>query len=164
MNIDDVLGIIIYEDGIPHSFGKRKNDITANLTNENFHDKAFVSDVLNTQWFKSTNYQYDTNNNFFYNSTDMCKNGFCIIINSCSKLVDGTEYNLFTIQVKENMTDNIKSYLESIYQSFNSLINDKESLFYGYIYDEEGNEIAMEFSIDSFYDKLNLDKSIKKVI
>ena len=61
MDLKRCKGIFIDIDGSEHAFGTMKYAHVSDLDDDNYHDEAFKKDLLNTEWFKSLNFDYSGN-------------------------------------------------------------------------------------------------------
>lgn len=61
LEIETKLGLIIDPNGDKRYFGKQSYEITKERKDENYHDSAFVSEILNTEWFQNISEQLGFN-------------------------------------------------------------------------------------------------------
>lgn len=162
LEIEKVKGIILSEDGIPHPFGTTKMRPVNELEDDNYHDIAFINDIVHSDWFKSTGYQYDESSNITAQAIDMCSNGFTIILNGCSVNSLMNETYCYIMYTPSKISDNTKEYLGGIYSEFKNLIEKNDAIFAAepfenndYVFNSECN------SITEFYDKLDIPKNSK---
>ena len=162
--IEKVNGIIVYEDGIPHPFGINKIVTTGEYTDENYHDSSFQQEVYSSKWFQETRYPYQLDKTIHAQISGLCSKGFTVILNGSSLTARREENNIYSIQTPINITDNTKEYLSSIYEELKELIEQKNALFFGEPYNEEGELVWRDaaYNIDDFYDKMEIPKKIGK--
>lgn len=161
--IEDVKGIIVSSNGEYRTFGIHKMVNVSELTDENYHDESFNIDIADSEWFKKSNCPYDKNKSLRGQIFDLTKYGFSIILNGNSKSDIGDTY-IYTVQCPYNMSDNTKEFFSGIYEEFNELIKKDDALFFGepylegeYIWDDSA------YSIDDFYEKMNISRNSKQM-
>ena len=160
MNLEQVNGIIIWEDGIPHSFGENKMLPPSELSDENYHTTSFLRDIYPTSWFQDTLYPYQKNQSFGRQMGDMSAYGFTILCNASSRITNQEDYYCFMMNTPVELSDNTREYLTSIYEELNELIEKHQAFFQGTIYEKNG-DYALDspiFTLDEFYEKLNIQK------
>lgn len=160
MNLEDVLGIIIYEDGVPHTFGKSNMEKYSPVYDDDtyYHDTAFREEILPTDWFKSTGYPYNYYSNIVYVADRMASYGFAIILNVSSRDMFNNPQYTYTIQVPQNMTDNMQDFFITFYPKIKDLIDNNHAVFYGEVYDKEQNLVEEKTvdNLDEFYDEMHI--------
>lgn len=165
MNLEDVNGIVLYKDGIPHSFGVNRMVTVKELTPENFHDESFKKDIVSSEWFQKVGYPYDNKTFLRRQIMDMCAKGFTFILNGSSLTATLDETYLYTIQTPIHPSPETVEYLSSIYPKLKELLESHEgALFFGEPYDENGDYVWDDaaYSLDDFYDQLNIPREIAK--
>lgn len=161
MNLDEVNAILIWNDGEPHSFGDKKMVLPDKMTDSNYHNYSFKNEIYSTSWFQDIGFPYAIDKNFTSQLEDMAGYGFTVLCNSSSRMREEGDYYCYLIYVPENMTDNVRDYLESIYNSLKRMIDEHEAFFQAVVVDEEGKYSSpYMFYLDDFYDYLGLKKSI----
>ena len=103
-------GIFIDVDGSEHAFGTVKYALASELEDDNYHDDAFKKDLLNTEWFKSLNFDYSGNINA--DIIPLARIGIISVLNACGLNANGTEYNAYAIAVPDKVRDAQKELLE----------------------------------------------------
>ena len=159
MNLDEVNAILVWKDGEPHSFGDKKMLTPDELDESNYHDFSFMQEIYPDSWFKDTGYPYNDTIPFSNQMEMMTAYGFTIICNTSSRVTGQEDYYCYLVYVPENMSDNVKEYLESIYDSFKGLIDEHHALFQAVVINETGGYGSQfMFYLDDLYDKLGLNK------
>ncbi len=163
MNLEQVNAIMIWEDGIPHSFGENRMAPPSELGDENYHTTSFLMQVYPSEWFQETGYPYQTNQSFGRQMGDLSAYGFTILCNASSKITNQEDYYCFMINTPINISENTRNYLSSIYPELKELIETHHAFFQGTAYEENGDYAwaTQAFDLDEFYDKLGLQKGIK---
>ena len=163
MELEHVNGIIVWEDGIPHSFGVNKMASPKELTDENYHSTSFLIDIYPKKWFQDTEYPYDQKLGFGRQLGDLASFGFVTLCNTSSRITDQDDYYCFLINAPINISDNAKDYLTSIYEDFKELLERKQAYFQGTAYLENGDYAwkSPAFTLEEFYDKLEIPKAKK---
>lgn len=165
MNLDKVNAILVWEDGKPHAFGDKKMLTPDQLSDSNYHNFSFMQEIYPTSWFQRIGYPYKVNDNFTNQMESMAAYGFTVLCNTSARITGQDDYYCYLIYVPENISDNVREYLESIYDSMKKMIDEHNALFQAVVIDKEGNYSSQfMFYLDEFYDKLGLkkDRSVNK--
>ena len=161
MNIEEVNGIIIDMAGNAYSFGKRNMSGIIGLQDDNYHDTSFFSDIASSDWFQGLGFPYQKDKSFYSQIMDMVGYGFSFLINASTLSKSGQNY-VYLLYTPQFLSDEVKDYLSSIYDSFKDVIEKNNALFNGECYDENGDYVWNDslYSIDEFYDAMGI--SIEK--
>ena len=92
MELEKVKGIVIDTDGQEHPFG------IYNKEKDTEHDKVFKKEIVMSPWFQAQNYPYDPRKTMYEQIMDMTNYGLTFLLNGSSKIQNGGEYKLYTIQ------------------------------------------------------------------
>lgn len=159
MNLENVKGVVIDELGREHSFGIHKMETTENLEDENYHDPAFLKDIVPTKWFQSLGYCYDPSRPLRGQIMDMTSYGLTFVLNGNSIDANKKKYYVYVIQAPTNLSEASKKTLEEEYGYLKKLIEKDNALFYGEAY-QDGEYIWDDatYNIEDFYNKLSLKK------
>lgn len=162
MDLENVCGIIIGEDGIPHSFGINKMEYSDELKDENFHSKSFLKDIYSCEWFQEKNVPFNLEKGVLSQLDVLAKYGFTTICNGSSVIINQAPYYSYFINMPINPSDNVKEYLSSIYEHIKELIEENQAYFEGNTFDENGNysSLGLIYNLDDFYDALGISKGI----
>lgn len=166
LEIETKLGLIIAPNGDKRYFGKQSYEITKERKDENYHDSAFVSEILNTEWFQNISEQlgfnYDREKSFFEQVTLMASRG-CVFALNLSSRIPGTdnEYNAYWTLTSTIPTDEQKSYFTSSYEDWQELLTRKSAYFQATPITNEGRVYLNKeiYDLDEFYDTMNISKS-----
>jgi len=163
MDLESVKGIVIDESGRKHSFGIHKMETIAHLEDENYHDPSFINDIVPSKWFQSLGYKYDTSKPLRGQIMDMTSYGLTFILNGNSIDSDNKKHYVYTIQTTTNLSEESKKVLEEEYEYLKGLIDKDNALFFGEAY-QDGEYIWEDssYTIENFYDNLNLKKGIHR--
>lgn len=160
MDLENVNGIIIWEDGIPHSFGVNKMAPHTELGDENYHATSFMMDIYPTKWFQETGFPYQKEKGFLRQLDTLSAYGFTTLCNG-SSFIEGQEpYYSYFINVPINLSEATREYLASIYEELKALIEKNHAYFEGNVYDENGDYagLGIIYNLDEFYDTLGISK------
>ena len=159
--IEEIKVIIVAANGEYRTFGVHKMADVSELTDENYHDSSFNNEIVRSEWFKKFNCSYDENLPLRAQIFNLTKHGFSLILNGNSRSSIGDTY-LYTVQCPYDISDNTKEFFSQIYEEFDELIKKNDALFFGepylegeYIWDDSA------YSIDIFYEKMNINKPTK---
>lgn len=164
LDLENVKGILISPKGEYRSFGVYKKASIDEMIDENYHDSAFKNDILNTPWFKELEeelgFVYDEYN-IHRQSIKLASKGIVVMLNGSTYNPDSTEYNLYTIQVPQVITQQQEQILSENYIYLKQLIEKTGAYFEGNAYDREENYLWNDivYDIDTFYDLMNIEKT-----
>ena len=163
MNIEDVCGIILYKDGVSHSFGVHKMGMVDSLDDENYHDTSFLMDIVSSDWFQKTGYVYQKNQNLRKQIMDMVGYGFSFLLNCSTLTASGDKHYIYTLQTPLLLSSKTKRYLSNIYSHLNEVILENDAFFFGEPYDRNGDYVWSDaaYSLDEFYHQMNISKKVK---
>ena len=166
MNLENVNAILLWEDGIPHAFGEKEMLLPSQLSDENYHDPSFLKEIYPTEWFQNLGFPYQPNQSFGRQMGPMAAYGFTILCNASSTITGHDDYYCYIINVPENMSENVREYLENSYDDLKRSIDEHQAFFQGTAFASDGSFLwPMDiFYIDEFYDKLGLSKGKKNNI
>ena len=171
--IENAKGLLLTPDGTIHPFGELKYATVSELEGQNEHDSAFLRDIATKPWFQQLEqelgfkYKLDNKINIHRQTPLMSGKGIVIILNDSSLTAQDEEYNWYTFQFPETITQAQQEVLENSYQALKQLIEKKHSYVDGMAYDTNGNDAwsNVNFNVDNLdeiYDRMNLNKSIGK--
>lgn len=164
MELKQAKGIVITPEGDIHSFGKHKYGNIDELTDENYHDPAFSQEIASTDWFQQflqlTNYNYKKDT-IYRESMTLAGLGLVFLFNGCSLNVRDEEYNSYFIQSPEILSEQQKNIFQENYTYLQGLIESDNAYFEGTAFTSEGDYAWTDFvySIDEFYDKMDIPKT-----
>lgn len=160
MNLEEVAGIVISEDGVAHPFGESDEKVGAD--NVLSHEEYFYREIASQRWFKDLQIDYEPKN-LYYAISDMTKKGLSFIINGSSVKHTSEDIYTFAIFVPSNMTDAVKNYFSSNYRYLKDLIERTNAFFQAdSISDGEYKDASPISSIDEFYEAMDITKQFKK--
>ena len=161
MELDKVKGILIDKDGIEHPFGIQENAHVSELTEDNYHDSAFIKDILPTEWFKSLNYNY-TDESIHKQAMTLAGLGIIFLENGCSLMPNDKEYSFYAIISPNKLTEKQRKKLEDSYEKLNTLITGQNAYFDGMAYLENADFAWPDsaYSLDEFYDNMGIEKKV----
>lgn len=148
-------GIFVDVDGSEHAFGTMKYALAAELEDDNYHDDAFKKDLLNTEWFKSLNFDYSGNINA--DITGLAKIGIITFINACSLNVNGTHYNAYAIAIPKKVSDSQRGFLEREYSNIKEAIDSTEAYLFGEVI-SGSDDTEPFYNLDELYDYCGLKR------
>lgn len=162
MNIEDVKGILIDRDGGLHPFGKNVMAHVKDMSDDNFHESSFKKDVLPTSWFKGLNYDYN-GENIFTLIDDLSMIGIVGVLNCSSLTANGEEFISYAITTPSELSSEQKKVFSDNYEHLKELLDGEDRYFEAEGHDKLGNYCWDDniYSLDEFYDKLEIDKKIK---
>lgn len=160
MDLENVNGILIWKDGIPHSFGVNKMAPHTELGDENYHSTSFMMDIYPTEWFQETGFPYQKEKGFLRQLDTLSAYGFITLCNGSSLIVGQEPYYCYFINTPINLSEEAKEYLTSIYDELKGLIEKHQAIFEGTAFDEEGEYVwsSSALGLDEFYDRMNISK------
>lgn len=168
MDLRSVKGIVITPEGDCHAFGKQKYAKTKDLSDENYQDPAFSTEIVKADWFQSfiklNNYNY-TNDTVYRQSMNLAGLGLIFLFNGCSLTEKDTEYHGYFIQSPDAISDNQKDVLQENYEYLKQLIDSESAYFEGEAFKPNGDYSwnGSVSDIDSFYEKLEIPKAKENV-
>lgn len=160
MDLKKRKGIFIDVDGSEHAFGTMKYALASELEDDNYHDDAFKKDLLNTEWFKSLNFDYSGNINA--DIVDLARIGVITLINACSLNANGTRYNAYAMAFPENISDAQRNLLEREYSNLKETIDNSEGYLFGEVI-SGSDETEAFYNLDELYDYCGLKRVEKDI-
>ena len=148
-------GIFIDVDGSEHAFGTVKYALASDLEDDNYHDEAFKKDLLNTEWFKSLNFDYSGNINA--DIIPLARIGIVSVLNACGLNANGTEYNAYAIAVPDKLSDAQKELLEREYPHIKETIDSSEAILFGEVISGPDDSEPI-YNLDELYDYCGLKR------
>lgn len=155
MDLKRCKGIFIDIDGSEHAFGTMKYAHVSDLDDDNYHDEAFKKDLLNTEWFKSLNFDYSGNINA--DIVGLAGIGVITLINACSLNPNGTRYNAYAIAVPEKVSDSQRELLEREYSNIKETLDSTEAILFGEVINGSDNN-ELFYNLDELYDYCGLKR------
>lgn len=161
--IEFVKGLLITPNGEKHAFGTHVYEKVDKRTNKNYHDSAFVNEVLPTPWFQELmgelGIKYDTNKTIHSQWLTFAAKGIIALINASDLNSIGEEYNVYCIHAPQTLTENQREILENDYEKMKDLLERKHAYFEGVAYDKNEDYVFFVYGLDEFYDEMNLRKT-----
>ncbi len=154
MNLEDVAGIIITPDGIPHFFGE--SDLKIGEVNPISHEEYFEKEVATSKWFKDLNIPYNKNN-LYLSILDMTRFGLSFIINASNVSHNENDTFSYVIFTPSNLTDQVKEYFSNNYQELKNIIEKNNAFFQAdIIRDGDYSNQAPFDNIDEFFQNIGI--------
>lgn len=158
MNLNEVAGIVITEDGIAHPFGV--SDEICGSENNKSHEEYFSKEIASQSWFKKLNIDFDPKN-LYYQIAEMTSFNLTFILNASSVSHNKNDVYTYVVFAPQQMSQKTKEYFSKHYLEFKNLIDRDKAFFQADTFDD-GNYQSMPISnLDEFYESMNIEKNLK---
>lgn len=168
LEIEKSMGLLMTPDGEIHPFGIQIYGAVDTWSHDNMHDSAFQKEIRFAPWFietqKELGFQY-SDDTIFRQAMKMAGKGIITVLNACDLNIQGEEYNAFAYYLPETLSDPQSQQFEQHYQELKEMIERKHAYTEFYAFDEDGKSAwkTSVFSLDEFYETMDLKKGTHKV-
>ncbi len=161
MEVKDVKGIVIEENGEEHPFGVCRMVPPHLIEEEDGHDNSFVNEIVWSDWFREANIPYDPKRSIYAQMPDLTNYGLTLITNGSDVNANFEERYLYIVYAPYNISEKAKESLSLRYQELKENLNQDHAYFQGDVY-REGESVLPDafYDLDSFYDNLGIEKKM----
>ena len=170
-DIDKVKGVVIEPSGTVHTFGHCLMIPKEIETTHEKHQQCFEEEILDSDWWKNSNINYDYDHYYYSQVGKLTKQGLSLIQNGSTVTDRGNRSISYMVALSSEGLTNQEEYVKDVYSKIDEIMNKEDSAYFELSLFKDGLPIVDMLadsveSLDEFYNEIGIDinqiKSNKK--